>query len=313
MTFSSMLRRIIPGSSKRFAHRFSASARLARQLSPYLCGSVCIDVGASYYPHTKWEIFLASPETRWVAVEPNEKNLGYVKQWHWPSQVSSVTLGLSRAGGPQTLHITNIDSGSSLLPPVISPNLKYRVTNHDYFFPVRTKVIETLTLSQVVEGVPVVAPVFVKLDTQGTELSILQGAESLLRSHRIIGIEMEATLLAQPIMQGAGKLWEACQYLEDLGFEMLRIDPIYGPSRLGIPRPQGRTFLNECDAVFAVRQDIAATLAPDYRLALMAFGLANGFFEDALVALRNDAEVRELLERRGCNVSNFSRYIRALA
>jgi hypothetical protein len=37
---------------------------------------VWLDVGASYYPHPAWELFRASSKVHWIAVEPNEQNLG---------------------------------------------------------------------------------------------------------------------------------------------------------------------------------------------------------------------------------------------
>jgi FkbM family methyltransferase len=310
---SSLKARLPLGAARKFARRFTHKARLARALSPYLPEATCIDVGASYYPHTRWHLFLESPAATWIAVEPNEANIGYVDSWPWRSRVLSCTTGLSKGGGAQTLYITNVDSGSSLLEPQIPASMSRRVRNLDYFFPLRTQKIETLTLAQVIEGQKTDGSVFVKLDTQGTELSILSGAEDLIRDRRIIGIELEATLLAQPVMRGGGKFWQACQYLEDLGLELLLIHPIYGPSRFGLRRPRGLTFLNECDAVFAVRQDIAAGLPTEYRVGLLAFYLCNRLFEEALVLLAEDATVNSFLAARGCPVETLSSAIRVMA
>lgn len=293
--------------------RFTRKARLARSLSPFLPVVTCVDVGASYYPHVKWALFLQSPQTRWLAVEPNEANIGYVEAWPYPSQVSKCTTGLSSKGGRQTLYVTNVDSGSSLLEPVIPASMARRMRNLDYFFPLRKQDIDTLTLADVLAGSPADAPVFVKLDTQGTELSILSGARALLESHRIVGIELEATLQAQPVMQGAGKFWEACQYLENLGFELLHVKPIYGPSRFGINPPRGLTFLNECDSVFAVRQDVAAGLSVECRIGLLAFYLSYQLFEEALCVLQEDAPVKAFLAARGCSVEPLAALIRGMA
>lgn len=286
----------------RIRRRNSPQARLTRALSPFLPESVCVDVGASYYPHTRWQLFLSAPRTRWVAVEPNQANLGYLAQWAWPCQVSSVTTGLSQHGGRQTLHVTHVDSGSSLLPPVILPSMRSRVRNLDYFFPVREVPIDTKTLAEVIDAQASSGPVFVKLDTQGSELAILAGAQRLLAAQRIVGIESEFTLLAQPFMQGSGKFWEACQVLEGLGFELLHVKPIYGPSRFGQAQPRGLTYLNECDAVFALRPDIAAGLPPDYRAALLAFYLSYGFHEEALALLEDDTGLAAHLTAQGCDL-----------
>jgi len=312
MSLLHSLKTLVPGPVKRGLKRFSAVSRVVQQLAPCLPGVVCVDVGASYYPHARWRVFLESPRTQWIAVEPNVANLGYIQSWHWPSEVRAVTTGLSQHGGTQTLYITNIDSGSSLLEPVITPGMTQRIQNREYYFPVRPVPIDTLTLPQVLEGTPVDSPVFVKLDTQGTELSILTGAHTLLQSRRIVGIEMESTLQAQPVMQGAGKFWQACQYLEELGFELLHVKPIYGPSRFGNAGVRAHTFLNECDAVFALRPDVARGMAVEVRVALLGFYVTNGFYEESLSILE-DAQVAAFLEQRGCDQSRLVRTLRAMA
>ncbi len=303
MSLGLAVRRLIPQSAKNFLRLRTLPWRISKLLSPYLPVTVCVDVGASYYPHGKWLAFLNAPATQWLAVEPNEANIGYVKSWSWPCQVAVCTTGLSREGGAQILYVTNVDSGSSLLPPEITPSMKHRVTRLDYFFPVTERRIETLTLVQALAGLPVTAPVFVKLDTQGTELSILQGAQPLFDVRRIVGIEMESTLLAQPVMKGSGKFWQACEYLEQQGFELLHIKPIAAVGRSGRVRTGRNTYLNECDAVFALRQDVAAALPVEYRTSLLAFYLTNLFFEEALSLLERDAEVAGFLRTRGCGVA----------
>ncbi len=303
MSLGLAVRRLIPQSFKNFLRQGTTPWRVSRQLSPYLPESVCVDVGASYYPHGKWLQFLNAPRTQWLAVEPNEANLGYVKSWSWPCRVSMCTTGLSREGGTQTLYLTNVDTGSSLLPPEITPSMRHRVTNLDYFFPVTERRIETLTLMQALTGLSATAPVFVKLDTQGTELSILQGAQPLFDVRRIVGIEMESTLLAQPVMKGSGKFWQACEYLEQQGFELLHIKPIAAVGRSGRVRAGRNTYLNECDAVFALRPDVTAALVVEYRISLLAFYLTNLFYEEALSLLERDAEAAEFLRGQGCNTA----------
>jgi Methyltransferase FkbM domain len=209
------------------------------------------------------------------------------------------------------LYITHVDTGSSLLPPEITPSMRHRVTNLDYFFPVTERHIETLTLVQAMAGLSATTPVFIKLDTQGTELSILQGAQTLFDARRIVGVEMESTMLAQPVMKGSGKFWQACEYMEEQGFELLYVKPIHAPRRSGRTRPQLHTFLNECDAVFALRPDMAAVLAVEYRVSLLAFYLTNLFYEEALSLLDCDAELNGFLRMRGCSINSLVETIKA--
>ena len=156
-------------------------------------------------------------------------------------------------------------------------------------------------------------PVFVKLDTQGTELSILQGAQALFAAQRIVGIEMESTLQAQPIMKGAGKFWEACAFLEGHGFELLQIKPIHAVGRSGPWRARSVRYLNECDAVFALRQDVARGLPAPFRASLLAFYLTNAFYEEGLCLLDGDADLRALLAAQACPVDRLRAMLKALA
>jgi FkbM family methyltransferase len=313
MTLVQTLKRGVPAPIKRLVRKGYAESRLVTALSSHLPRLGCIDVGASYYPHVRWQLMLESVRTEWIAVEPNVANIEYVRSWRWPSTVAAVTTGLSEHGGEQILHITNVDSGSSLLEPVIADSVSHRFQNRDYFFPFRPVRIETLTLRQVTDRFDQDLPLCVKLDTQGTELSILRGAQAVFDAGRFVGIEMEATLLAQPVMQGSGKFWEACKYLEEQGFELLQFKPIPGPSRF-TPRPaRGNTFLNECDAVFAIRRDVAARRPPAARAALLAFYLSYRLFEEGLALLEADEGLRSSLAGNGCDVDALMSLIRRLA
>lgn len=312
MSLGLIFRRLIPQSAKNFLRQRNLPWRISNLLSPHLPTAVCVDVGASYYPHGKWLLFLNAPAIQWLAVEPNEANIGYIKSWIWPCKVSVCTTGLSRDGGSQILYVTNIDSGSSLLLPEIPDSMKHRVRNLDYFFPVTPRKIDTLTLIQAMDGLSdSMAPIFVKLDTQGTELSILRGAQTLFNAQRIVGIEMESTLLAQPVMKGSGKFWQACEYLEAEGFELLHIKPIPAVGRSGRLRTGRNTYLNECDAVFALRQDIVAQLSVEYRAGLLAFYLTNLFYDESLSLLERDIELVNLLRHQGCRLDALLSLIKA--
>lgn len=311
MSVGLVIRQLIPQSLKNLLRQRSLPWRLSNLLSQYLPQCVCVDVGASHYPHVKWLAFLNSPKTYWLAVEPNEENLGYLKPWAWRCQVSACTKGLSRKGGMQTLYVTNVDTGSSLLSPVIPTSMQHRVTNLSYFYPVKERNIETLTLIQALAGMPDNAPIFIKLDTQGTELSILQGACALFQAHRIVGIEMESTLLAQPVMQGSSKFWQACEYMEAQGFELLHIKPISAVPKSGNITARYNTYLNECDAIFAIRMDVAAQLSVEYRVALLAFYLTNLFYEEGMSMLQQDKELVSFLNKQDCPVKALISTIQA--
>lgn len=305
MSLASNVRKLVPKAIKNIMRNGLRFYKLSALLSPYIPNTICIDVGASYYPHEKWYIFLNSPKTYWVAVEPNKENIEYTKKWRWPSKVSVCLSGLSKDGGSQTLYITNVDSGSSLLQPIIGDSLKHRGIDLDYFFPIKESNIDTITLKDVIPSHANGYPIFVKLDTQGTELSILKGSESLFSDQKILGIEMESTMLAQPIMSGSGKFWQACEYLESKGFELLHVKPIYSPLNKKQFLGQINTFLTECDAVFALRWDIVSKMPIEYRASLLAFYITNFLYLEAKAVLVDDKNLIDFLKNRGCNVNDL--------
>lgn len=63
---------------------------LSKELSKYLPDLMCVDIGASYYPHPKCKIFLNAHNINWIAVEPNEKNLFYVQKWKWLCKITTI-------------------------------------------------------------------------------------------------------------------------------------------------------------------------------------------------------------------------------
>jgi FkbM family methyltransferase len=293
-------------------YSFLPEHRLRRDIAAILPELLCVDVGASYFPHPAWELFRTSKATTWVAVEPNEQNVAYLRDWPWPSRPQLVATGLSERGGEQILYVTNTDSGSSLMPPVIDANMAHRVTNRGYLFPVREKSIRTRSLLDVVREAPGVssnAPVLVKLDTQGSELSILRGADELFAERRIVGIETEATLLAHPTMQGSGKFWQVCQFLESKGFELLQMKPIEGAPRPGHRRPI-RTFLNECDAVFALTPEEIRRQTPAHQLALVGFYLSYRLLDEALALFETIPGIDDLCAAKRVSAVEIRRILR---
>ena len=152
----------------------------------------------------------------------------------------------------------------------------------EYFFPVTEKQIPTRSLAEILaaHGESGALPTVLKLDTQGSELSILRGADRYLRDHQVVGIETEATMLAEPYMKGSGKFWEVCRFLEERGFELIQLKPIEAaPKSRG--KLRGRGYLNECDATFVLKRGEVAKSSPRHQLALLGFYLSYQLYEEA--------------------------------
>ena len=284
-----------------------------RRLQNALPVTNCVDVGASYYPHTSWWLFLGTSTSNWAAVEPNEENLTYLRYWPWKSKSRAVAIGLSEHGGKQLLHLTNVDSGSSLLEPVIPLSMKHRLgeAGETYFFPVTKVDIDTRTLQSVITELGDY-PTIVKLDTQGSELSILKSAVNESTPMRIVGIEIECSLLSDPVYKDSPRLWEVALYLEKFGFELIGLDVLPRRSTSKKISRSQKLLVNECDAIFARRRDFILEDSIESRAALLGFYVTNNFYRESLLCLKADAPLCEYLEGRGLSVAKLSSTLRKM-
>ena len=250
-------------------------------------GTVAIDIGASYFPHVHWDVVRRCPNACWIAIDPNADNLQYLEKWqsHSLSKLVAVPTGVSQAGGKRTLYVTNIDSGSSILRPDIGEDWNNRV-DHSYFFPVREVPIECTSLNNVLEEYTREygdAPLWIKLDTQGSECDILSGLDSKKLANNVITIESECTLQRIPIMTGSGKLVDLISMLEPFGFELVHLDPISASARtIGPWRVSPSSVVNECDAVFILSPSHAIRERPlIHNLSLISAYIAYGLYHEA--------------------------------
>lgn len=268
-----------------------------RVLTKDIPAILCIDVGASYYPHTPFMPMLKSPNTTWVAVEPNFTNINYTKNWEFAAKVAVCQQGLSREGGEKILYLTNTDSGSSLYPPEIHSSFAHRGLDLSYFFPCKEVSITTTTLSALIKEHGINLPIILKLDTQGSELDILHGGAEFLFKNQIIGIELESPMIAHPVMRGSKKFWEVFRDLESFGYELLEIKPIESGS-ISSNLKYGKRPAWECDSVFCLQRDRAMTLSLEIKVSQVIFYLAYEFFEEAYTFVRDDGETREYFKNR---------------
>jgi hypothetical protein len=108
--------------------------------------------------------------------------------------------------------------------------------------------IFTDTLQTLVNEHDIKDPIFLKLDTQGSELDIMKGAEDLFDSGQIVLVESEASLLRETFYEKATRLPELSQFMESKGFDLIDLKII--KSRANIKRSEG--VLQECDAIFVM-------------------------------------------------------------
>jgi hypothetical protein len=109
---------------------------------------------------------------------------------------------------------------------------------------VDTEEIAVITLDSLLgEKIKAEDVVWLKLDVQGYELKVLDGAQQLLR--RAVAVEAELSLV--PLYEGGPLIDEVIRYLGERGFRLshlLNSDAFYDPSTLQLLQING-IFLNE--------------------------------------------------------------------
>lgn len=132
-----------------------------------------------------------------------------------------MTAALGDASGQAVIHISANSYSSSLLS--ITERCVEAAPEAAYL---RDEVVQVERLDAV-EIPPGAA--LLKIDTQGTEPSVLRGAGAILG--RVEAIEVEVSLV--PLYEGQELAGEVCAILRDLGFVPVGLDPAFCDSATG--------------------------------------------------------------------------------
>ena len=140
-------------------------------------------------------------------------------------------LALGSEPGEQALNVTASTSVSSFLVPTQDYQRRYAggVVS-------RLEVVEVARLDSIFNTI--VSPssqVFLKVDTQGYDMKVLDGSAGAL--HRLVGIQME--LSVQPIYEGMTDYVEALSRLRQLGFSLTGSFPVERDAGLRIEEFDG--------------------------------------------------------------------------
>jgi len=160
-----------------------------------------------------------------------------------PGTVTLVPLALAGRPGRRRLHLTREPACSSLYEP--DPALTSTHPSLDCARLVGTEEIEAVTLDDWAREAGTGPIDYLKLDTQGSELEILQGAERVLAEVRCLQIEVEFN----PIYLGQPIFSDVDVYLRARGFVLWRLSNLvhysHGATAIG---PLAETAVHYDDA-----------------------------------------------------------------
>ncbi len=211
---------------------------------------VLADVGSAGGLHKRWQPL--RPVISAMLFEPRE---GGVKERRGRDVVYPLALGTE--AGQATLNITALaNMSSTLLPNRALLESYHKKSGHTVVESTLQMPVDTLDAVAAADGRSVDA---IKVDTQGSELSILQGAAGCLYSSVLIA-EIEVSFFQR--YEGQATIRDIMAFMGDHGFELLDLyrlkryrrknsAGIFNPS-LGGGQRAGR--LAYCDAIFVLEE-----------------------------------------------------------
>ena len=203
---------------------------LQRALAKLGPGSVTVaDVGARWGAATSW--FRMKPLAKLIGFEPDPVECQRLNESANQTQERLFPVALGNHDGPATLYVTREPACSSLFPPSQFMLARYQQLR-DLMEVERTVPVQLSRMASWAAQAGIEQVDFIKLDTQGSELDILTGADSLL--DRCIGIEAE--LMFSPLYEGQPLFSDVDQFLRSRGFTLWRIESLAHYSE----RPSGR-------------------------------------------------------------------------
>jgi len=124
---------------------------------------------------------------------------------------------LSDRAGVATFHVSRADDSSSLLP--ISP---FQVSTFPGTEEVAQLTVKTARLDEVLAPEDLVPPILLKIDAQGSELAVLEGATGLLPTIDTLLVECSFAEL----YEGQPTAAAVVRFLSDHGFRLHSVGPI---------------------------------------------------------------------------------------
>jgi FkbM family methyltransferase len=254
---------------------------------------VLVDVGARGGVRANW--LPARPHLRVIGFEPEEREF---KQLALKAEAEGGTIrffntALHNRRGPLQLFIAK-DRG---LTSMFEPDRGFLDTFPDArrFETVDVVEIEADTLDNVLQAASITDVDFVKVDTQGSELFVLEGGRRTLE--HVVGAEVEVEFA--PIYKGQPLFADVDRYMRDAGFALFDLRPCYWKRTAGrsVGGPRGQIIW--ADALYLRTlpslRALIASLLPDQRtvklLKAVASSVLYGYYDYALAILAEAGDV----------------------
>ena len=191
---------------------------------------ICIaDVGAADGLAKRWRPI--APSLRVVAFEPDRRS-DPTADGALGAAVTVVDRAAAANAGSREIYLTRKPRCSSLYPP--NRAVIDRYPDAERYDVMQTASVQCTTVDAAFAAFGEALD-FIKIDTQGTELDVLRGAQGSLSD--CLGVEVEVEF--QPLYVGAAMFRDVDRYLCDLGFEIFDLRRTFF-TRAGAPHTVGQ-------------------------------------------------------------------------
>lgn len=196
---------------------------------------VIVDVGARDGFNAEWKVF--EDCLRVYCFEPDEAECARLNA-NAPQNVYYIPAALGSRSGEAVLYQTKLSYSTGLY----KTDMTYfsRLLNRDNGIVVGEQSIRLSTLGDILSSYEVRSVDFIKLDAEGAELDILQGATALLSSPRLAGILSEVRF--QREINNAPIFSDLDAFLRPHGFHLYDLQ-FYHQSRHILPYPSLADYL----------------------------------------------------------------------
>ena len=123
-------------------------------------------------------------------------------------------IALAEQSGEGTLHVTNVPTGSGIVP--LRPDSLINYPENSYLYPMQRVAIQTRSLASVLDEHQVPRVHAIKLDVQGGEIPILRGLDST-RRRSLLAVELECPAI--DVYEGGSTVPEALSLMRESGLE----------------------------------------------------------------------------------------------
>jgi len=201
---------------------------------------VLVDIGARGGLRDRWK--LCQRYLNVIGFEPDERSFKELKQ---SSSMKFLNIGLYKEKGLFDLNLTRKKGCTSMLKP--NRTFLDRFPNGEDYDILKTIKINVDALDSQSRRNGFGDIDFMKMDTQGTELAILEGATKSLEN--VFGLEIEVEFV--PVYENVTLFADVDSFVRKFGFQILDLNQhYYTISQFGMTYGQNRGHLRAADALY---------------------------------------------------------------